>query len=128
MLVALALAALIPDYSDLDTPVETPESWRGYYVADRKFCKDEDYIEGVYIEKKGLHFYEAAALAQRIVWVNDGEELYMYALLGGEGLIGPAKYRIQRAEDGDSIKFFGGTSADDDTANGDLLLKCPDDE
>lgn len=126
MFAAIALAALLQDYSSLDTPPETPVSWRGYYVADRKFCKDESYVEGVYIERKGLHFYEAAALAQRIVWVDQDKELYIYGLLGGEGAVGPAKYRIKRADDGRSIRFYGGESADNENAKGDLLLKCPE--
>lgn len=112
-------------YSSLETPQEMPAGWIGYYVQDLSKCRDDTYLEGVSIERKGLHFYEAAALAQRIVWVNDDEELVMYALLGGEGMVGPATYRIRRSANGKSITFFGGESAADENAAGEVLLRCP---
>lgn len=99
------------DYSSLDTPPEMPPTWIGYYAKDPAACKDDGNLEGVAIERRGLHFYEAAALAQRIVWVDQDRELYMYGLLGGEGSIGPATYRIRLEEDGKAIIFHGGKSA-----------------
>ena len=102
-----------------------PSDWQGYYAKNLAACRDDSYIEGVTIERKGLHFYEAAALALRIVWVNDNEELYMYGVLGGEGTAGPSSYRIKMSPDKRSIDFFGGQSADDENSIGEHLIKCP---
>ena len=122
----MAIPTVAQVYSDLETPAEMPKAWIGYYAKDLTACRSDTYLEGVAIERKGLHFYEAAAFALRIVWVNDGEELYMYGILGGEGTAGPASYRIRRAADGKSIVFFGGKSADNADAAGERLIKCPE--
>jgi hypothetical protein len=123
----------IPDFSSLDTPQEMPSSWIGLYVPKLLDCSGVGSDESVAIERHGLHFYEAEALAQRIVWVDEGRELFMYGLLGGEGSVGPSYYRIRRAEDGKSITFYGGdrlakiSGSDDVPASipGQKLLRCP---